>query len=431
MIVRLLGFAGILLIVGFALTTGLLLDFVYFYPLFMSFVWIIGGVYFYYHWERRSPGPETEPVLKEYPFVTIIVPCFNEGANVEDTIAAANNQNWPEFEIIAVNDGSTDDTGPILDRLAKQYPKLRVIHFAKNQGKAMALRMGALAARGEYLVTVDGDALLHPNAAGYLVKPMINNPRVGAVTGNPRIRTRATLMGRVQVGEFSSVSGLIKRAQRIYGQIFTVSGVIAAFRRRAVHDCGYWDLTMVTEDIDISWSLQLKHWQIQYEPCALAWILMPETFRGLWKQRLRWAQGGAEVFFKNLPRIWNYQDRRMWGLLADFIFGSAWAYSYAVAVILWSIGKFVPLPAGLYVPTIWPPAFWGLVLATLSLWQFVTAIVIESRYDHKLPGTMFWVIWYPFFFWGLSLFTTLVGVPAAVFGAKKRAIWHSQDRGFQ
>ncbi|MCV5198453.1 glycosyltransferase, partial [Escherichia coli] len=75
-----------------------------------------------------------------------------------------------------------------------------------------------------------------------------------------------------------------------------VSGVVAAFRRRALAEVGYWSPDMITEDIDISWKLQLRHWSIFFEPRALCWILMPETLKGLWKQRLRWAQGGAEVF---------------------------------------------------------------------------------------------------------------------------------------
>src|SRR6202044_2013826 len=129
------------------------------------------------------------------------------------------------------------------------YPKLRVIHFRKNQGKAMALRMGALVARGEYLVCIDGDAVLDPDATTYMIHLFISSPRVGAVTGNPRIRTRSTLLGKIQVAEFSSIIGLIKRAQRIYGTINTVSGVIAAYRRSALHSCGYWSLDMITEDI--------------------------------------------------------------------------------------------------------------------------------------------------------------------------------------
>ncbi len=95
-------------------------------------------------------------------------------------------------------------------------------------------------------------------------------------------------MGKIQVGEYSSIIGLIKRTQRIYGNVFTVSGVIAAFRRSATAEVGYWSDDMITEDIDISWKLQLNQWAIFYEPRALCWILMPETLKGLWKQRLRW-----------------------------------------------------------------------------------------------------------------------------------------------
>lgn len=171
-----------------------------------------------------------------------------------------------------------------------------MIHLAQNQGKAIALQAGAAAARSEFLVCIDGDALLDRDAAAYLVAPLLANPHVGAVTGNPRIRTRSTLIGRIQVGEFSSIIGLIKRTQRVYGRLFTISGVVAAFRKQALTDVGYWSQDMITEDIDISWKLQLKHWAIFFEPRALCWILMPETLRGLWKQRLRWAQGGAEYF---------------------------------------------------------------------------------------------------------------------------------------
>jgi cellulose synthase/poly-beta-1,6-N-acetylglucosamine synthase-like glycosyltransferase len=171
-------------------------------------------------------------------------------------------------------------TGFILNRLAKQHLRLRVIHLAHNQGKAIALKTGVAAAKSEWLVCIDGDAKLDRDAVAYIVAPMLENPRVGAVTGNPRIRTRSTLIGKIQVGEFSSIIGMIKRTQRMYGQIFTISGVVAAFRRTALADVGYWSEDIITEDIDISWKLQLKHWSIFYEPRALCWVLMPETLKG-------------------------------------------------------------------------------------------------------------------------------------------------------
>src|SRR5690606_22423524 len=160
------------------------------------------------------------------------------------------------IEVIAVDDGSTDGTGFILNQLAKKHLRLRVIHLAHNQGKAIALKTGVAAAKSEWLVCIDGDAKLDRDAVAYIVAPMLENPRVGAVTGNPRIRTRSTLIGKIQVGEFSSIIGMIKRAQRVYGQVFTVSGAVAAFRRSALDRVGYWRLDTLTEAIDISWKLR-------------------------------------------------------------------------------------------------------------------------------------------------------------------------------
>jgi len=80
---------------------------------------------------------------------------------------------------------------------------------------------------------------------------------------------------------------------------FTVSGVVACFRKAALHDVGYWSSGMLTEDIDVSWSLQIRHWDVRFEPKAQCWILAPETLRGLWQQRLRWSMGGIQVLIKN------------------------------------------------------------------------------------------------------------------------------------
>ena len=425
---------GIPLGLIFLLTGQFLMDFVFFYPLFMSGLWIAGGLYFWLHWERHWPWNEDTlpPPLAGEPLISILIPCFNEGDNVTETIHAALGQQYPNIEVIAINDGSKDNTGAILDALAVQDPRLRVLHLAENQGKAVALRMGAIAARSEYLVCIDGDALLAPHTAAYLVAPLLENPRLGAVTGNPRIRTRSTLVGRVQVGEFSSIIGLIKRTQRVFGRIFTVSGVVVAFRRTALHRVGYWSTDMITEDIDISWKLQLDHWSIFYEPRALCWILMPETLGGLWKQRLRWAQGGAEVLFKNIRGIWQYRHRYLWPLLFEYCLSTGWAFTFLLSIILWLVGLYIALPEVISVPQMWPPAFTGLLLAVVCLAQFGVSLLIDRRYEKGLGKTMFWVIWYPLVFWLVSLLTTLVSFPKVLFRLRqKRARWVSPDRGIR
>jgi len=414
-------------------TGDLILDFVFFYPLFMSGLWTFGALYYWLHWERHWPwGPDTAaPALPEDPLISILVPCHNEVEHGTDTILAALDQRYLNVEVIAINDGSTDGTGAMLDRLAKIHERLRVIHLAQNQGKAMALRMGAMAARSDYLVCIDGDAVLDRDAAAYLVEPLISRPRVGAVTGNPRIRTRSTLIGRIQVGEFSSIVGLIKRTQRVYGQVFTVSGVVAAFRRSALDRVGYWSLDMVTEDIDISWKLQRDHWSIFFEPRALCWILMPETLRGLWRQRLRWAQGGAEVFLKNVPNIWSWHHRRLWPMVLEYCLSALWAFSLALSIILWALGTFVDLPPGIHVETLTPPAFTGMALALACLLQFCASIFIDHRYERGLPRALYWVIWYPLVYWMINLLTTLFSFPKVMLGRRRRARWESPDRGIK
>lgn len=369
------------------------------------------------------------PELSSYPAVTIIVPCHNEAANLNDTIAAVMAQKYPNFEVIAVNDASTDSTGADLDALAELHPRLRVLHFPVNQGKAMGLRMAALASPNEFLICIDGDAMLDPHATTWIMHHFITGARVGAVTGNPRIRTRSTLLGKIQVGEFSAIIGLIKRAQRVYGRVFTVSGVVSGFRKSALHKVGYWNVDMVTEDIDVSWRLQLSHWDIRFEPNALCWILMPETFSGLWKQRLRWAQGGAETALRHLQAMWRWNSRRMWPVLLEFTVSVVWSYSMLVVAVLWAIGLFWPLPEYLQLPSMipgWP----GAVLGMTCLLQFAVSLKIDGRYERGLGRGYYWMVWYPLFFWMINLCTSIVALPKALLKRRgTRAIWVSPDRG--
>jgi len=409
---------------------GGMLNFAFYYPLFMAYLWMVGAIYYYYHWERGSgPGAAHPPTLKEYPPVSIIVPCFNEGENVRETIAQLTRQEYPDFEIIAVNDGSPDDTGAILDELCEEYPQLRVIHLAENEGKAVALKMGTLVSSHEFLVCIDGDALLDEHAVTWMMQHFVSGPRVAAVTGNPRIRTRSTLLGKIQVGEFSAIIGMIKRAQRIYGRVFTVSGVVAGFRKSALHDVGYWSTDMVTEDIDISWKLQLRHWDIRFESHALCWILMPETLRGLWKQRVRWSQGGTEVLIKYLPRLPHWRMRRMWPVYLEYFTSVFWAYVMLCVFSLWIVGQLFELPPPLSIPTLLP-GWNGVVLGVTCLLQFAVSLAIDSRYEKGIVKIYYWMVWYPIVFWVLSVATTVVAVPKAFFKKKgKRATWVSPDRG--
>lgn len=405
--------------------------FAFYYPILMSFFWMVGGLYYYFRREYRHPNWQHPPALKYTPSVSVLVPCYNEGEQVEETMAALALQRYPDFEVIAINDGSRDDTAVRLDAMMERYPWLRVIHLDQNLGKANALRTGALASSNEYFVCIDGDALLDPYAIQWMVFHLISGPRVGAVTGNPRIRNRSSLLGRLQVGEFSSIIGMIKRAQRTYGRIFTVSGVICAFRRTALNDAGYWAEDMITEDIDISWRLQMHQWDIRYEPNALCYILMPETLRGLWKQRLRWSQGGIEVILRHGPGMLIWSERWMWVVLTEVLLSVSWAYIVLVMVLLWLLGMFIPMPEPYLIsPLI--PRWHGVVLGLVCLMQFATSHWIDRRFEPRVLYNFYWMIWYPFAYWLISWFTVIVALPKTLLRRHKgRALWDSPDRGLR
>ena len=208
--------------------------------------------------------------------------------------------------------------------------------------------MGILVSKGHFLVTIDADCMLDKEALNWFAWHLLSYPRVGAITGNPRVWNRTSLLAKIQVGEYSSIIGLIKRTQRIVGKILTVSGVIAAYRKSAMLDCGFFDADTVTEDIDITWKLQKQFWDVRYEPRALCWILVPETMKGLWRQRVRWAQGGLQVLIKHAGIWLDIRYRRFWPIYIEYALGMIWALSLFIVTIIWLILVAVKTICGSY-----------------------------------------------------------------------------------
>ena len=402
-------------------------DFVYLYPLLMSFVWMIGGLIFYRRLERKITTP---PVLDEYPLFSIVIPCHNEERQIGDAIEQLLKLDYPDYEIIAVDDGSTDKTASILNELCNKHEKVRAVYLKENQGKGAALNTGCMVARGDLILTIDADTLLDSNALKWMAWHFHDFPRVGAITGNPRVLNRTTLLAKIQTGEYATIIGLIKRSQRLLGKVLTVSGVIAAFRKQAIASVGFWDTDMLTEDIDITWKLEKQFWDVRYEPRAISWVLVPETIKGLWRQRLRWAQGGIEVLRKHKDIWQDWRQRRLWPVYIEYVFSTFWAYAFWILIFMWGFQEIFHLVLPIrFVPPI-PPLWTGSILAITCLMQFAVSLYIDHSYDRKLFKYLFWVIWYPFIYWMINAVTIAVAVPKSFFKKKgTRAVWKSPDRG--
>lgn len=396
--------------------------FVFWYPAIMSVVWVVGGIMFYLSNERRGPLP-----LYETPMVSILVPCFNEGSTIENTVERLSQIQYPNYEIIVINDGSQDNTSEVVMSLLDKFERLRFIDLKENNGKANALYLGLLASKGELLMGVDSDAYIMPDALNYIV-PHFTNPyngeRVGAVTGNPRVRNRSSLLAKIQLCEYASIVSLIKRTQRIWGKVMTVSGVVVAFRKRALLDCKLWDRDMITEDIGVTWKLEKKFWDIRYEPRALCMMLVPETVKGLFKQRKRWAQGGMEILRRHYDIFGDWKTRRMFFVYLEQIISIVWALCW-LAMLIILVCNYIILGEWIALPYIWKSLF----LSVVCLIQFVIAMMLDSKYDKNLFKNAVTAIWYPFLYWYVNALIVIASLPALFRKRKKTATWNSPDRG--
>lgn len=401
--------------------------FVFMYPAGMAVYWFMAGACYYLFKEGKLNEPISCYMPKhDVPMISLMVPCYNEGDNLDESIPHLLQLRYPNYELIFINDGSKDNTGEIIDRWAAKEKKITALH-QENQGKASALNHGLTIAKGKYVACIDGDAVLDYYALDYMVQALEKDPKYAATTGNPRVRNRSTILGRLQVSEFSSIIGLIKRAQGLMGTIFTVSGVCCLFRKDVMEEIGGWSTNMITEDIDISWKIQIAGYNIMYEPRALCWVLMPESMRGLYKQRLRWAQGGAETIIKYFPKIWHWKNRRLWPMYIEYFVTAIWAVLW-VLFALFTLGqKFI---FGIDIENM------GLFETNISVMFFafflqcILSLYIDSRYERDLLRYGLSCIWYPYIYWLLNTVTLLVGIPKAIFRNKSKfAVWTSPDRG--
>jgi biofilm PGA synthesis N-glycosyltransferase PgaC len=401
------------------------------YPFVMAWVWIAGALLFWILHERRGPSPNTPPTLDAGHKAAVLVPCHNEARQLRETVLALTRLRHPNFEIVVIDDGSTDGTLELAHALATRHRAVRVVRLRTNQGKAAALRAGAAATDARYLICIDGDCLLDEDALTWMVAALERHPRVGGVTGNPRIRTRSTTLGRLQVGEFSTLIGLIKRSQMVCGRLFTVSGVICGFRREALAAVGYWRSDVLTEDVDVSWRLQLAGWRLAFEPRALAWILMPETLRGLWRQRLRWATGAAQVFVRSLRALVRRDALPMWPTALEYVASVAWAWTTVTLAAVWTIQLLAGPLFGVRIGGLVPEE-WGIALGAIFLVQIAVGMSLDRRYEPGVGRYFLSVLSYPIAFWILMSITVVVGWPRALFGGRRGpAVWVSPDRGLE
>jgi biofilm PGA synthesis N-glycosyltransferase PgaC len=288
--------------------------------------------------------------------------------------------------------------------------KVRLIAKEKNEGKAMAMNDALSCLRGEIILVMDADASPDPQILRWMV-PHFESPRVAGVTGNPRVANRSTFLSQLQLVEFSSIISLQRRAQRIWGRILTMSGVVGAFRKSALFDVGRYSPEMATEDIDMTWKLQRTAYDIRYESRALVWMQVPSTLGALVKQRRRWATGLAQVLRRHARLLVTWRTRRMWPVFYEATFSILWAYCFVVLTVLWVLSYAMGVPPVGASPI---PNWWGMTIGTLCLTQLFTGVMLDRRYDRTVLQSFPVAVSYPIIYWMLMSLITVFATPAGL-----------------
>ncbi len=325
---------------------------------------------------RRSPKwswgpPVTEPV-------SVIVPAYNEKEGIEAAVRSLAAGDHPRIEVIVVDDGSTDNTAELAERL--RLPNVRVIR-KPNGGKPSALNTGVAFASHDLIVMVDGDTIFEPDSIRKLVQPF-GDPSVGAVAGNVKVGNRSSMVARWQHIEYVIGFNLDRRLYETLQCMPTVPGAIGAFRRQALEGAGGMTDETLAEDTDITMAICRAGWKVVYEENARAWTEAPATLGQLWKQRYRWSYGTMQA-------MWKHRD-------ALFEHGASGRFGRRGLPFLTLFGVVLPL----FAPVIDVMAVYGLIFAdrtgTALAWLAMLALqaltaIIAFRLD-KEPLRPLWVL---------------------------------------
>jgi len=252
-------------------------------------------IWFSYLHQRELSQGEPPDV---YPFVSIIVPAFNEAEVIQSSLSSLLELRYPYYEIIAVDDGSTDSTFERMREFEGNHYGVKVSVFRKeNSGKADTLNYGIRRSKAPIVVCMDSDSRLTPDALRYAVRTFAD-PHVGAVAGNVKVINRHNIWTKLQALEYIEGLNIVRKAQAFWRSVNVIPGPIGIFRRTAIEATGGYDSDTFAEDFDMTVKILSAGWKINYEPKAVAFTEAPEVLLDIIKQRYRWSRGILQALRK-------------------------------------------------------------------------------------------------------------------------------------
>ncbi len=240
------------------------------------------------HAERNVFG-EKKP--RQLPPISILVPAYNEADVLDGALASLAGLDYPELEVLVIDDGSRDETLQVAARWEGRHGNVEFRVLTKgNGGKASALNTGIAASRHPFLFCMDADSRLEPWTLRKAMGPF-DDPSVGGVAGNVKVKNRDRLITRLQALEYIEGLNMPRRAQGFLAAVNIVPGPVGLFRREALEEVGGYDTDTFAEDADLTLKMVAAGWKVVYEDTAVAWTEAPESWLDLVQQRYRWTRG--------------------------------------------------------------------------------------------------------------------------------------------
>lgn len=345
-------------------------------------------------WRYR---PTAECSDAELPSCTVIVPAYNEGQQVSVTLRSLLRSDYPaeKIQIIAVDDGSQDDTWKWIRSLARRFPdRILAIRQGVNRGKRHALHEGFRQATGEVLVTVDSDCLVERQTLRRLMGPIVRDPKVAAVAGNVRVLNRqAGLIPRMLDVRFVYSFDFMRASQSMVNSVICTAGALSAYRRDVVEQVlpdwmnqTFLRLPAVTGEDRAMTNLILRAgYHVHFQQDAVVYTNVPTDYTGLCKMFLRWARSNYRETWEMGKFVFrNFRETPKWGARVNFFLqGIALTFSQLFFIV------------GLAC-LVWKPMIFGItLLGGIAIRSIAPAALYYWRHRHSdaLLAFLYGVIW--------------------------------------
>jgi hyaluronan synthase len=294
-------------------------------------------------WTRYREAPPA--AFDQAPLITVVIPAYNEGAMVQKTIDSCAAAHYPRgrLQIIAVDDGSRDDTWEHIQAAASRHGSLVVaVRLERNQGKRAALAEGFRRASGEVIVTVDSDSLIEPQTLLALAGPFAD-PRVGAVAGKVSVlnRHRGWLPRMLHV-RFTLSFDFLRSVQSTYRTVFCCPGALAAYRASLVRQVMPAWLNQrflgapctIGEDRALTNDILALGYDTVFQRSAVVHTLVPETYSRLCRMYLRWERSYIREELRLARIIWTRPKGALWiSLLEHTVTNLRYPVAWAVIAL--------------------------------------------------------------------------------------------------